>query len=123
MDKCLRVHTFFLVSFRPVLKQGPKSLTVRQVFLGGGTCKRLESACLDKQPIVILRVVCARALVFGVSLSLSVSPSVSFFFRSSPLSFGRGLEGPRAGSRQRQHSAAVRITVTIYTIMTKQNKL
>ena len=36
--------------------------------------------------------------------------------------FGRGMEGPRAGSRQRQHSTAVRITVTIYSTMTKLNR-
>ena len=36
------------------------------------------------------------------------------------ISFGRGMKGPRAGSRQRQHSTAVRMTVIIYTIMTKQ---
>ena len=35
------------------------------------------------------------------------------------LFFGRGIKGPRAGSRQRQHSTAVRITVTIYPSMTK----
>ena len=32
------------------------------------------------------------------------------------------MEGPQAGSRQRQHSTAVRITVIIYTTKTKQNK-
>ena len=52
--------------------------------------------------------------LFSVSLSLY---SLSF------LSFGRGMKGPRAGSRQRQHSTAVTITVIIYTIMIKLNKL
>ena len=33
-------------------------------------------------------------------------------------SFGRGMKGPRAGSRQRHHSTAVRITVTISTTVT-----
>ena len=32
------------------------------------------------------------------------------------------MKGPRAGSRQRQHSTAVIITVIIYTAMTKLNK-
>ena len=39
--------------------------------------------------------------------------------RRSFFSFGRGMKGPREGSRQRQHSTAVRITVTIYPTMTK----
>ena len=38
------------------------------------------------------------------------------------LSFGRGMKGPRAGSRQRQHSTAVRITVTIDPTMTKTER-
>ena len=48
MDQ-LTCTRFFLVSFRPVFKHGPKSLTVEQIFfVGAGTCKRLESACLDR---------------------------------------------------------------------------
>ena len=44
---------------------------------------------------------------------LSLSLFLSLF-----LSFGRGMKGPRAGSRQRHHSTAVRITVTISTTVT-----
>ena len=32
------------------------------------------------------------------------------------------MKGSRAGSRQRQHSTAVKITVTIYPTMTKLNE-
>ena len=55
------------------------------------------------------------------SLTHSLTHSLTYFF--SCLSFGRGMRGPRAGSRQKQHSTAARITVIIYTTMTKQNKL
>ena len=55
-------------------------------------------------------------LSFSFSFSLYLSLSLSF-------SFGRGMEGPRAGSRQRHHSTAARITVIIYTTMTKQKQL
>ena len=51
-------------------------------------------------------------LSFSHSLTFSVSLSHSF------LSFGRGMKGPQAGSRQRHHSTAVRITVTIYPTVT-----
>ena len=58
------------------------------------------------------------SLSLSIPLSLSFSrPLLSFSF----LSFGRGKKGPRAGSRQRQHSTAVRITVTMYPTMTKLN--
>ena len=72
------------------------------------------------------------SLPLSLSLFLSFSFSLSFFlfflfflffFFSLSLSFGREMRGPRAGSRQRQHSTAVRITVIIYTTMTKQIKL
>ena len=40
----------------------------------------------------------------------------------SPFSFGRGVKGPGRSHVKKQHSTAVRITVIIYTIMTKLNK-
>ena len=95
-DGPAHVHAFFSDLVRPVLKHGRKSLTVEQVFfVGAGTGKRLESACVDLgtgNRLVILRVVCARAQVFGVSLSffffpslpslcLSLSPSLSLPLR------------------------------------------
>ena len=55
----------------------------------------------------------------GVQQPLSLSPLLSSLFS---LSFGRGMKGPRAGSRQKQHSTAVRITVIIFTIMTTERK-
>ena len=62
--------------------------------------------------------------LFSSLLSLSsftLSPSHS---HSSPLSsfFWTRNEGPRTGSRQRHHSSAVRITVIIFTTMTKLNE-
>ena len=40
--------------------------------------------------------------------------------QSLSLSFGRGLKGPRTGSRQSQHSTTVRITVIVYATMTTE---
>ena len=49
-------------------------------------------------------------LLLSYSLTPLLPHSLSFFWTRN--------EGPRTGSRQRQHSTAVRITVIIYTIMT-----
>ena len=46
-----------------------------------------------------------------IALSLTLALLLSFFWTRN--------EGPRMGSCQRQHSTAVRITVIIYTTMTK----
>ena len=56
-----------------------------------------------------------RRLGFSLSVSLSFSLSLSLFLSLSlsltlsfSLSFGRGMRGPRTGSRERHHSTAVR---------------
>ena len=57
-----------------------------------------------------------------LSLSLTVSHCLSYSLSYSLSFFWTQNEGPRAGSRQRHHSFAVRITVIIYTAWTKLNE-
>ena len=75
--------------FRPVLEQGPKRLTVVQVW-GVDFASALKvdawTCALATDGEVILRVVWARAKVYGVSVSLSVSVSFApFSIPSLPL--------------------------------------
>ena len=83
-----------------------------------GDCKVAQHFCPSYSLSQSISISASASASASPSPSLSLSLSLSFF----SFFWTRNEKAPQAGSRQRQHSTAVRITVTKYPTMTKLNE-